>query len=132
MTFKMHIILKETLQLDHVSNVSENDVLVNNDHATGCNISFLNINTTERNYTVLYRENRSSSVFDCFTQFLKGLYDICYTSLSFSEDCEVSQYSAYINRTEPGNICHNNIKCHVLIFIKESQASSTDGKIFHI
>ena len=41
--------------------VLENDILVNNSHATGCNISFLNINTTERNYTLLYRENGSSS-----------------------------------------------------------------------
>ena len=84
--------------------VFENDVLDTNNHAIGCNISFVNINTTERNYTLLYRGNGSSSVFDCFTWFLSGYYNICYTSLSYSEDCEVSQYSVYINGTEPGNV----------------------------
>ena len=88
--------------------------MVTNKHATGCNISFLNINTTDRNHTLLYRGNGSSSVYDCFTWFLSGLYDICYTSLSFSEDCEVSQYSVYINGTKPGNQYINSEKCHIL------------------
>ena len=112
--------------------VFENDVLINNTHATGCNISFMNINTTERNYTLFYRENGSSFVFDYFKWFLSGYYDICYTSLSFLEDCEVSQYSVYINGTEQGNQYSINKKCHNLFFTKDSQAKNTDGKIFYI
>ena len=94
----------------------ENNVLFINNHAIGCNISFMNINTTERNYTLLYRRNGSSFVYDCYTWFLSGYYDICYTSLSFSEECEVSQYSVYINGTEPGNQYSNSEKFHSYIF----------------
>ena len=53
-------------------------------------------------------------MYDCFTWFLSGNYNICYTSLSYSEDREVSQYSVYINGTEPGNEYINSEKCHIV------------------
>ena len=85
---------------------------MHNDHATGCNISLLNINITERIYILLYRENESSA-FGCFIWFPSGYYDICYTSLPLYKEYEMCQYLIYINGTEPGKDYYNY---HNIIF----------------
>ena len=85
---------------------------MHNDYAIGCNISVLNINTTERIYILLYRET-GSSAFGCFIWFPSGYYDICYTSLPFPKEYDICQYSIYVNGTEPGKDYYNY---HNIIF----------------
>ena len=63
---------------------------------------------------------------------MSGYYDVCYTSLSYSEDCEVLQHSVNINGTDQGNQYSVNEKCLNLFFTKDSQAKNIDDKLFYI